>query len=79
MEQEIVSKGNQNVRDNYQRQVNESQAMAKRREEVITEIQQQSDPNKKKSGGNQDFGMGGIKNMFNGLTKGFLNQKWLNY
>ncbi len=40
MEKEIVSKGNQSVRDNYQRQINESEAMAKRREEVINEMQQ---------------------------------------
>jgi len=47
--------------------------MAKRREEVITDMYSQSDPsNKKKSGGNQEFGLGGIKSMFKGLAHGFL-------
>ncbi len=38
MEKEIVAKGNKNVQENYQRQVKESETMAKRREEVINEI-----------------------------------------
>jgi hypothetical protein len=38
MEKEIVAKGNKNVQDNYQRQVKESETMAKRREEVLNEI-----------------------------------------
>jgi COP9 signalosome complex subunit 7 len=73
MEKEIVAKGNKNVQDNYTRQVKESEAMAKRREEVITDMQAQSDPsNKKKHSGNQEFGIGGIKSMFKGLAHGFL-------
>jgi COP9 signalosome complex subunit 7 len=73
MEKEIVAKGNKNVQDNYTRQVRESEAMAKRREEVITDMQAQSDPsNKKKHSGNQEFGIGGIKSMFKGLAHGFL-------
>jgi hypothetical protein len=47
--------------------------MAKRREEVITDMQAQSDPsNKKKHSGNQEFGIGGIKSMFKGIAHGFL-------
>jgi hypothetical protein len=38
MENEIVAKGNKNVQENYQRQVKESENMAKRREEVINEM-----------------------------------------
>ena len=44
--------------------------MAKKREEVIHKIEMQADPLKKKNA--NQTGLGGIKNMFEGITRGFL-------
>lgn len=72
IEKRIVSECNQNVQDNYERQLREKEEIEKKRHQVLEEM---NNPNaqtklwKQKSKGNE-----GIGRMFEGLTRGFLNK-----
>ena len=60
---------------NYLRQVQENELMAKKRQEVINSIHDANNDANAKKNRNKDSGIGGgIKEMFTGLTKGFLQK-----
>ena len=76
IESRIVTECNKNVKDNYERQVHEQEEVEKRRKEVIDEMSNPKLGKQKSRVGLPEgmAGMGGIGQMFSGLTRGFLNK-----
>lgn len=74
IETQVVQGCNQNVKDNYERQVREQAEVEKRRKEVLEDITNPKLGKQKSRGGEGASGMGGIGQMFSGLARGFLNK-----
>ena len=76
IEARIVTECNKNVKDNYERQAKQQEQTEKRRKEVLEDFTNTKTGKQKNQSSQGDplNGMGGIGQMFQGLTRGFLKK-----